>query len=222
MNERAATRLRRRRRYLGPMGTGIAVALVALVSTADAASVDTIVPTPHYPDECIKGDTGDGMTVCLTDNANVSYFMDNTGDDALEAGNRTVVTNAITQQYGNPTDLQVAYDSTPVYDGAGETDIIYREAGTPNGSAGIYWCNDPVDGSAHRCDQGYVTMRATYLNDSAYNYSLVCHETGHAVGLVHGSDAGISDNDSRLGCMVLSTWPTGLGALNRENVNDVY
>jgi hypothetical protein len=77
-----------------------------------------------------------------------------------------------------------------------------------------------------RCDQAYINF--LYANPSQnYARALACHETGHAVGLLHGEDAytsGIRNDDSRLGCMV--TPVNGdlrlLGSNNVANINDVY
>ncbi|MGQ0845246.1 MAG: hypothetical protein ACT4QF_14050 [Sporichthyaceae bacterium] len=61
-------------------------------------------------------------------------------------------------------------------------------------------------------------------------YGLTCHETGHAVGLVHGEDAydldaggTIGNQDSRLGCM-MQTVPVNarLGTNQEQNINEAY
>ncbi|MFI6288959.1 hypothetical protein ACIBCM_30155 [Streptomyces sp. NPDC051018] len=89
----------------------------------------------------------------------------------------------------------------------------------PGSAAGIAWCDDAgLPGS--KCDQHYIR-----IEPSAYHEGVVCHEAGHAVGLLHGEDAAPALNDSHpaLGCM---RKPIGLGmtlgANNRSQINSNY
>lgn len=97
-----------------------------------------------------------------------------------------------------PTVLTMVVDDTPTYSGAGETDLIYQK-GSLSGLVGLTWCNDAVDSSSYDCDQQYVKFDSGYAITKASS----CHETGHAVGLVHGQDSYpvLTNVDSQLGCM---------------------
>ncbi|MFI6288960.1 hypothetical protein ACIBCM_30160 [Streptomyces sp. NPDC051018] len=58
-----------------------------------------------------------------------------------------------------------------------------------------------------------------------YGRGPICHETGHAVGLLHGNTAcpRLSDTHPALGCMQMPPpWSASLGANNKENINRVY
>lgn len=77
------------------------------------------------------------------------------------------------------------------------------------------WCNNAA--TVLKCDQAYSAFRT----NSLITDGLACHETGHAVGLVHGSDASprLSNTDPSLGCMMRPVDPTtGLG---RNNINEI-
>ncbi|MGP3938399.1 hypothetical protein [Streptomyces sp. 6N106] len=165
-------------------------------------------------------DGGDGLVSCQTDNAEVYYYMDSGGKYELESPDRTIVINMLRDEYA-PTALARHYDSSPVFSGDGETDIIYQEGSTniSSSSDGVTWCNDAYDNQ--RCDQQYIRIRG----NGYYTPGVSCHETGHAVGLTHGRQASpmLSQTDSRLGCMQTPTaFGTGLGASNRENINATY
>jgi hypothetical protein len=181
-----------------------------------------IVPTFTYSPACQVGAADDLDTVCQTDNDALSYYMDlNPPVCELEASDRAVVNDVMLSEY-NPTDLQVALDSTPTFSGAAETDVIYQECATdlPATANGGTWCDDPVNGSIYRCDQQYVRIRA-----GEYDYGSTCHETGHSVGLVHGPQAYPVTNqlDGVLGCMRNpSTNTLGLGANQIDSINNVY
>jgi hypothetical protein len=215
---------------------GRAQCVLALVSawilaTAGVASAepvtDNIVPVGGFgaPACSADPDGGDGTVDCLTDNSHVYYYMDSSGEYELESRDRNIVTETLRDEF-SPTDLAIHYDSSPVFSGSGETDIIYQE-GSTNLDAdidGVTWCNDSGEGSgtyaAWECDQQYIRMRG---NDEI-THGLACHETGHAVGLVHGSAAypSISDGNNSLGCMTTPIETYDLGASNTESINDVY
>lgn len=184
---------------------------------------DNIFPTSYYSGSCRDDpDGGDGYVTCLTDNSTLTYYMDSGGTYELEAVDKSNVRATMNNDY-EPTDLSVSYDSSPSFSGSAETDIIYQEGSTniPSSSDGVTWCNDAVDGNGLRCDQQYVRIRG----HGAYTRGMSCHETGHAVGLLHGSDASprLSKTDSRLGCLVTPVGEnTGLGSNNRDNINGVY
>ncbi|MDX3696602.1 hypothetical protein PV726_41365 [Streptomyces europaeiscabiei] len=202
--------------------------LLATASVAWATPVtDNIVPVGGFGAPMCSNDPdgGDGTVDCLTDNSDVYYYMDSSGEYELESEDRTVVTGTLHDEY-SPTDLAIHYDSTPVFSGSGETDIVYQEGSTnlDADSDGVTWCNDSGEGSGTyavwECDQQYVRIRG----NGHYTYGLTCHETGHAVGLVHGYDASpaLNNGTNSLGCMTTPVETFDLGASNTESINDVY
>ncbi len=101
-----------------------------------------------------------------------------TDEYKLEQPDKLTVNQVIDLEY-RPTDLAFHYDSSPVFSGSGETDIIYQEGsnGVPSSVDGITWCN-ATGGDVVDCDQQYIRIRG----NGNYVYHLTCHETGHAVG----------------------------------------
>lgn len=210
----------------------ISAAVVGSLIGAPVSNAETVMthnflyPTNRAQTPCYVGSPG-AATVCRTDNAAVSWYMDSSGEFALESNDRSVTTNSIADNY-QPTDLTFTYDSTPVFSGSGETDIVFQEGTLPSPYAGYTWCNDAVDGSSWKCEQTYIRIRGyntIYPGKDTYNTGVVCHEVGHAVGLVHGvgTSAYYDNNDPVLGCMrdpVPSTAILKAGA--RADINDVY
>lgn len=203
---------------------GIAVlaftSLVVSPGTGQAEVIDNIYPTATtgYAD-CQVGGPGGAMP-CLTDNSDVYYYMDSSGTYELETPDRDTVSSTLKSQY-SPTDLAIHYDSSPVFEGSGETDIIYQEGSTglPSSADGVTWCNGTAGG--YECDQAYIRIRG----NGFYTPGIVCHETGHAVGLLHGADASpvLSQTDSRLGCMETPVYPYDtLGSQNIGQINLTY
>jgi hypothetical protein len=89
----------------------------------------------------------------------------------------------------------------------------------PDSLDGATWCNDAADN--RRCDQQYIRIRGA----GHYSKGLSCHETGHAVGLVHGDQASPPKNngDEKLGCLENPVGSgEGLQENNRENINATY
>ncbi|MCG5435158.1 hypothetical protein [Micromonospora foliorum] len=187
-----------------------------------AAATDNMYPTRSYDASCrVDPDGGDGSVSCRTDNADVYYYMDSGGEYELEPTDRSMVSDTLASEY-SPTDLAIHYDSTPVFSGSGETDIIYQEGSTnmPSSANGATWCNAVGGDSVYDCDQQYIRIRGGH-----YNKGLVCHETGHAIGLVHGSQANpaLSQTDGRLGCMQSPVdIYESLGSNNIDNINATF
>jgi len=138
---------------------------------------DSMFKTANYNPDCKDGGMGD--TYCQTDNDFLRVFR----ESSLSSAWMNMVAFALVE-FDRDTDLRVKYDSAPTYSGSSETDIIDQVGSIPfEGLIGIAWCNDAV--STLRCDQHYVRLSP----NASVNYELVCHETGHAVGLTHPDDA---------------------------------
>lgn len=202
-------------------GAGLLTAtLLATAGPAIAADgdIDNLVPSGNYSPHCNQIAAGDwnNATVCQTDNRDVYYYMDSGGDYELEQDDKNNVATALQNEYV-PTDLNIYYDSTPVFSGEGETDIVYQEGNNiPSTAAGITWCNDEAGSTTYECDQSYIRIRT----GGAYNLRRSCHETGHAVGLLHGANASpsVGQLDSRLGCMRTPTDEISSGDLGGNQV----
>ena len=197
------------------MGTlfGLAPNSLADDIEAEAAgSIDNMMPTAHYDPPCRKG------IVCQTDNATLTYYMDSGGDNKLEDNDKQMVRNVMSGEY-NPTDLSVSYDSSPSWSGDAETDIYYSEGTVSGSDEGFTYCENPGGSGIYKCDQQYVKIEPGH-----WGYGLTCHETGHAVGLVHGDRSAptVGMQDSRLGCMKKNTSTEGLGDNQRRNINATY
>jgi hypothetical protein len=95
------------------------------------------------------------------------------------------------------TVLNPTYQGPAVYSGAAETDIIYQEGHVQGEYDGVAWCNSAATWQV--CDQHYVRFQ----DGQTPTDGLACHETGHAVGLTHGSVASpsVGNTNGLLGCM---------------------
>lgn len=201
------------------MVTVVLVAITVTSGEAWAAYCDNLYPTGNTQGGCHNESGPNGSVTCRTDNGDVYFYMDSHDTFKLETVDRNKVFETWSKDY-RPTVLTGTYDSTPTFSGGGETDIIYQEgsSGVPDSADGVTWCNDAVDRDSVRCDQQFIRIRG----NGRYTRGLTCHETGHAIGLVHGSVASPrrSNSDYRLGCM---RTPVGanqaLGANNRDNIN---
>lgn len=210
---------RRRRRVMAIITTGF-ISLFAVTTAAWAAATDNMFPTAHTGGTCWTG--MDYGAPCQTDNKAVYFYMDSHGEYELESPDRSMVNKIIDREY-RPTDLAFHYDSSPVFSGSGETDIVYQEGSTglSDNAVGTTWCN-AAGGDGYDCDQQYIRIRG-YGN---YDEGTTCHETGHAVGLQHGNNSSpqLSNTDDDLGCMVTPTssgWPFLLSN-NIENIDATY
>lgn len=209
--------LQRRRRGSGLLlsallAIGASVAFAGSASGAVIPGVDSMYPTWNYNPTCVDGSLG--STYCQTDNAAVSF-----GLETMTAAQKTVFRNVMSSQF-NPTDLSTVENTTIIYTGSAETDIVYQVGNPGSGLNGITWCDDAV--TSYQCDQHYVRIVAARVSSSS---STPCHESGHAVGLTHGSDAypAVSNNNTNLECMrTPGTSVTTLGAHNVAQINANY
>ncbi|CCH73116.1 exported hypothetical protein [Nostocoides australiense Ben110] len=192
------------------LGLVSAVALTAWVPyrAAEAeelsAPVDNLFPHVTLDIPCFDQDPGGDNFPCQTDSAGLVYYIQSSVDigDSTQLGTRRVV-KTMTEQF-DPTHLVVTRTSNPTYTGTGITDIIFQKSsvGFEGSTIGFTWCDDALDG--YRCDQQYVRFKHdpnVFFPDRA----LICHEAGHAVGLLHGNDSyPFTSNTSTSvnGCMV--------------------
>ncbi|MCL8011722.1 hypothetical protein [Streptomyces sp. AS02] len=200
-----------------------AAAIGFAVPHAWGAVTDNIVPIGDFDahEMCRKGGPSSSDTrsrVCQTDNRDVGMYR----QGSLSAAQKTRVDQVIDAQF-SPTDLVMKWDGSPAYSGDAETDFIYQ-IGTVKESdddvVGRAWCDDPIENTI-KCDQTYIRIENGYVTKKR-----ICHETGHAVGLLHGADAvpELSNSDNRLGCMEKPSdgGSESLGDNNRDNINSVY
>jgi hypothetical protein len=94
-----------------------------------------------------------------------------------------------------------------------------------NDTVGETYCNEAI--SSARCGQTYIRYADTF----AIDFNLVCHETGHAVGLLHGNQSEgtpwntpVSNQDPTMGCMVKNEVSSlnYLTTLETSEINAVY
>ncbi|TDD21591.1 hypothetical protein [Nonomuraea diastatica] len=191
----------------------IATALALITGTAWAAVFYNMVPNPNYDRVCTKGDKYGSGNVCRSDNAYWTVFREN----SLESAEKTRVATVLKEQYG-PTALEVHFVSNPVWTGDNETDLIFAEGDVPGSYEGMSWCDDPLE--LHTCDQHMVRIQP-----GSYSKGMICHEAGHAVGLLHGrnADPQVSNTHHQLGCMKTPVPSDAvLGSVNADHINAAY
>ena len=171
---------------------------------------------------CAKGQLGNARP-CQTDNRDVYWYVEKGtySTHALETNDIDVVKSVIRGKYDANTDLieHRHLTSQVKFSGSGETDIIYQEGPVPSTFDGYTWCDDPNDGT-YKCDQQYIR-----IEPGKYDSGLTCHETGHAVGLVHGQDSSpnLPNFNEAMKCMKTPV-PSNenLGSNNQDNIDDTY
>ncbi|MFT4232877.1 MAG: hypothetical protein QM606_08910 [Leucobacter sp.] len=160
---------------------------------------DLVVPTANYEPYCNAFTSPSPIaSVCKADNREVYYFMKGSGEFAVDSVDRTRIANSIWRY--DPTDINIHYDSTPVWAGTGQTDVIFEvgSKGLDTGVVGFTWCNHLITTNNYQCDQTYVRIRPGWVEAR-----VATHETGHALGLLHGwsSSPRLADCAAALGPM---------------------
>lgn len=168
-----------------------AAAVVVVLGFLDAP----IAAANHWDsifDTVTTGPDCTGGSVCLADNTTHTVYVEDLGTNLKPATKWTLA------NYNN-TDLTIVYETTPDLSGGSETDAVYQRDDTlPGTLLGSVACDDPLPGLSARCDQFYVSYDGAYANYLFGSYTtgntngwreLACHESGHAVGLLHGQDA---------------------------------
>lgn len=187
-------------------------AFATLVVAATARANDSMYKTSTYGPNCSTS------IYCQTDNSAVTYFR----QSSLDASAKTNIATVLSQKY-DPTDLTVREESPPSYTGGSETDIIYQvnPSAVPLFVDAVTWCDDPI--TVTQCDQHYVAFRTNSPPNGAINNAIACHETGHAIGLTHGTQAYpvMANTDPNLGCMAIPS-PYTLPAHETNQINATY
>lgn len=208
-----------------------AVALLVLtiqssVNNAGAVTLaDNMVPTANwYGHLCYSVSPTAGGPNCQTDNATLTIHR----EGSVSSSDQSMIATEIAADYA-PTDFNITYSGTSTsYSGSAQTDIIYQTGSVSSGLIGMTWCDHSVhENSDYRCDQQYVRFLSGYSLD----YELICHETGHAVGLVHGNRSAdtkgvaiANSSGAALGCMETpdTLAHNSLNSLEVSEINATY
>jgi hypothetical protein len=191
-----------------------AAALCCSVATTTAFAVpkaDNMYPVVAFSGACQKGTNSGFGPPCQTDNSSLTVHIESS------ITRQTNIRNTLSSSYDS-TNLDVSYPTVPVYTGPNETDIIYLQDQTlPVGVLAATWCDDPV--SQYGCDQQKVGF-----NSPRPDRPTACHETGHAVGLLHptNADPHFPKNDPDFGCLTVDAISDFMGSLNKYWVNATY
>jgi hypothetical protein len=171
----------------------------------------SMYPTPQYNVSCFDGVQTNGV-ICRTDNADVTVYRESSLDN--QAGREQI--GGVLDREFRPTDLDVTF-TAPVYTGESETDIIYRRRDVAGTAVAITFCDDAV--TSLKCDQHYVSFENALPGEFA-----ACHESGHAVGLLHPAWANPpQDNfNSTYRCMTQPASANNLGTHNVSQINAAY
>lgn len=154
---------------------------------------------------------------CKTDNAYVTSWIDRSNRDCPEddgvglsseaEANITYtlegrVAPTVLENHPVSSSLCPGDPGGPELHGDSETDIIYKRTGDVTGNTnGWTYCNDAAN--SLECDQAYIDVNT---GSGWATKSVYCHETGHAVGIMHNDESTeLEDptaNDPRAHCMI--------------------
>jgi hypothetical protein len=184
------TRRRIVTRFLLPV-----VALAGMGVSSSLAADSPGEPKTIYPNPNTSSFCKNEKTLCRTDNTTLTYFR----GTSLSSAARTRVDNMMNKVHSD-TIFSVRMESPAVTTGSSETDFIFKRdaARMPKESTvGLALCDDPIENTV-RCDQTYL-----YFRDADPSRPLICHESGHGVGLTRGEDSydTISNGEDLLACM---------------------
>lgn len=182
-----------------------------VIRGAAASHFDSMFQTANANWSCSDwGSSPNGMN-CRTDNSTFTAYS----ESSLSSAGKSTINSVLNSEF-DPTDLSLTIESSGVYSGGSETDVILQyRTDLAAGLSGQAWCDDSV--SSTKFDQHY----AAFDTDSP-SYALACHEIGHTVGLLHGPQSYPAqlDSNSDLGCM--GTSGSSLGSHNADQINATY
>jgi hypothetical protein len=192
---------------------------------------DGMFTTSHTPGECVDLDSELPKFYCRTDDTTLTWWSDREPehpDTAFTEDQEQRIRDTVLQQYNNLTVLDTIGEVPPVFEGDTETDVIYVGTvfpGEDENNLGLTYCDDAVGGT-DKCDQEYVWINTDNPGLDAVFEGVICHETGHAVGLTHGDDADPSQDPASTflnGCMATPTLDnTLLGGQNVDQIDGAY
>ncbi len=203
-----------------------AMAAATVVTSAPAGAnhgVDSIFPSANYQggDSDCKEHSVSG--VCLADSRWHTVY-------AVALGSKMQAATVFTLDLSyDTTDINVIYHSTSqvTYSGSWETDVIYSNSNSlPSNVWGRNRCDDDSPGGG-KCDQFYVLYHADKFdaeipNDTTLQRAIACQETGHTVGMLHGSNSDPSQADTSAAFRCMRTNPlAAVASMGPHNINQV-
>lgn len=161
--------------------------------------------------------------LCRADNNYHEYYF---------AGNTTYdfrVANQALVNLDNHTDFTTArvFDAEFV---PGQTDLYITTWAAFTGTTTLGQAVCVTVATADICSAYHIRIRPDVSNDADIQFArakaLICHESGHSIGLVHGQDAdpGVSSTATSLECMKTPLDPGSriLGEHNVDQINANY
>lgn len=151
---------------------------------------------------------------CKADDANMDYCTVNAwpisyghpfGDAMVNLDAQTDMYDTYQATCGSQTDIGAYFNSSP--------EIPPLQPGT----YGAWQCTKRLASNSSICDQGSLVINTSMANTAGQIRKTLCHEVGHAAGLMHGTSAVVS------GCMISGqgTWST-YSAHHVAHINSAY